>query len=753
MPAIPLNTTDSTALLYFFFKMRHKLIAGCLLALGLNQIQSQTIADSLELNEIVVSATRWSQPARKIPSRISVIRATDLALSNVQTTADLLGSTGEVFIQKSQQGGGSPMIRGFATNRLLYTVDGVRMNSAIFRAGNIQNVISIDANSVERTEILFGPGSIIYGSDAIGGVMSFQTLTPILATDKSSELSAAAMARYSSANNENTFHVNGNAGWKKWAMVTSLTHSGYGDLRMGKYGPDDYLRPFYTSRFDNSDHLIANPSPLVQTPTAYSQFNLMQKFRYQPAPDWDFQYGFHYSETTDYSRYDRLIETQSDGLPVSAVWNYGPQIWIMNNFSVTHHAHSVLADHFVLRLAHQHFEESRIDRKWNHHRLRTQLEKVDAYSANIDFEKSTESSKWVYGAEYIGNEVKSTGTATDLRDGSAIAVPDRYPQSYWSSAAGYLNYHYTASPVVLLEGGIRFSSYSVRSDFSRHLQFYPFDFTSSRIHNSSTTGSLGLVITPDDSWKISWNAGTAFRAPNVDDMGKIFDFAAGEVVVPNTRLQAEYAYNTELSISKILGNSLKIDATLFYTYLDHALVRRAFQVGGNDSILYNGQLSKVYAIQNAAYGTVAGINAGFELKLPAGFSLSARYNYQKGTEEMDNGELSPSRHAAPAFGIVRLNYLRQKTRLQLYANWSDAVNYDELNEEERQKPAIYARDEQGMPYSPAWYTLNFKASYRFVRQLTVSAGVENITDQRYRPYSSGLVAAGRNFIVSVRGEL
>lgn len=713
-------------------------------------VNGQTIADSLELNELVVSATRWSQPSRKIPSKISVIRPVDVSLFNPQTTADLMGSTGEVFIQKSQQGGGSPMIRGFATNRLLYTVDGVRMNSAIFRSGNIQNIISIDANSVERTEVLFGPGSIIYGSDAIGGVMSFQTLTPRLSENNQPEVHAGAMARYSSANHESTFHFNGGVGWKKWAMVTSLTHSRFGDLRMGKHGPDDYLRTFYTERSDNSDHIIANPDPLVQTPTGYAQSNIMQKIRFAPSSSWDFQYGLHYSETTGYSRYDRLIETQTNGLPVSAVWNYGPQIWMMNNLSATHESGNQWFDHFTLRLAHQYFEESRIDRRWNHHRLRTQLEEVDAASANLDFEKITGVSKWIYGAEYIVNRVKSYGTAVDIRDESTIAVPDRYPQSLWKSAAGYINYHYTASPHLLAEGGIRYNRYSINSDFTRQLQFYPFDFTTSQLKNSATTAGLGFVYTPDNSLKISLNTGTAFRAPNVDDIGKIFDFASGEVIVPNTSLKAEYAYNTELSISKIFANKLKIDATAFYTYLDHAMVRRPFRVGNNDSIEYNGVMSKVYAIQNAAYGTVAGFNAGFELKLPAGLSLSARFNYQKGKEETDNGTVSASRHAAPAFGVARLNFAREKIKLQLYANWSDEVSYEDLNLEERQKPALYARDKNGNPFSPAWYTLNFKASYQPIRPVVISTGIENITDQRYRPYSSALTAAGRNFIFSVR---
>jgi hemoglobin/transferrin/lactoferrin receptor protein len=713
-------------------------------------VKGQTIADSLELNELVVSATRWSQPSGKIPSKISVLRPGDVSLFNPQTTADLMGSTGEVFIQKSQQGGGSPMIRGFATNRLLYTVDGVRMNSAIFRSGNIQNIISIDANSVERTEILFGPGSIIYGSDAIGGVMSFQTLTPRLSGHKKPEAHSGAMARYSSANHESTFHFNGGVGWEKWGMVTSITHSRFGDLRMGKHGPDDYLRPIYVERSDNSDHLIANPDPQVQTPTGYAQSNIMQKIRFAPSPGWDFQYGFHYSETTGYSRYDRLIETQTNGWPVSAVWNYGPQIWMMNNLSATHESENRWFDHFTLRLAHQYFEESRIDRRWNHHRLRTQLEEVDAVSANLDFEKTTRLSKWIYGAEYIVNRVKSYGTAIDIRDNSTIAVPDRYPRSLWESTAAYINYHYTASTHLLAEGGIRYNRYSINSDFTRQLPFYPFDFTTSHIRNSATTVGMGFVYTPDNSLKISLNTGTAFRAPNVDDIGKMFDFAAGEVIVPNTNLKAEYAYNTELSVSKIFANKLKIDATAFYTYLDHAMVRRPFRVGNNDSIEYNGIMSKVYAIQNAAYGTVAGFNAGFELKLPAGLSISARYNFQKGKEETDDGTVNASRHAAPAFGVARLNFAREKIKLQLYANWSDEVSYENLNPEERQKSAIYARDANGKPFSPAWYSLNFKASYQPIRPVVIGAGVENITDQRYRPYSSALTAAGRNFVFSVR---
>ena len=125
------------------------------------------------LQEIVISGNRWCQEIDVIPTKITRLNLEQTNAYNPQTAADMLGLSGEVFIQKSQYGGGSPMIRGFSTNRLLYSVDGVRMNSAIFRSGNLQNVISLDPFAIRETEILFGPGAVSYGSDAIGGVMLF----------------------------------------------------------------------------------------------------------------------------------------------------------------------------------------------------------------------------------------------------------------------------------------------------------------------------------------------------------------------------------------------------------------------------------------------------------------------------------------------------------------------------------------------------------------------------------------------------
>jgi hemoglobin/transferrin/lactoferrin receptor protein len=707
-------------------------------------------SDIFHMDEHVVSATRWRQSKRELPNQVSVITQKEVALQNPQTAADLLAVGGEVFIQKSQQGGGSPMIRGFASNRLLYSVDGVRMNNAIFRGGNIQNVISLDPFSIERTEILFGPGSVTYGSDAIGGVMSFETLLPEFSANDKELVVGKANTRYSSANNELSAHFDVNVGWRKWAILTSISHNNYGDLRMGRHGHEDYLRPFYVQRIDSVDQVITNSDPLIQNPTGFKQMNLLQKVRYRPTEFLDIQYAFHYSETSSYDRFDRLIETTDNGLPRSAVWQYGPQTWMMNMVSVNFSKKNRVFDHASIRVAQQRFEESRIDRRFNHHRLRTQVEEVHAYSINADFDKQlNEKNSLSYGVEGIINDVRSEAHAIDIRDNSEILVANRYPNSLWSTYSAYLNFIHRFSDKVGLQTGVRYSQFLIDADFANHLEFFPFDFNRVSINNGALNGSIGVVYNPAKDWNFSMNASSGFRAPNVDDIGKIFDFSAGDIIVPNPNLAAEYVYNIDLSATRILSDRIKIDVTGFYTYLDNALVRREFTVNGQDSILYDGDMSKVFAIQNAAFGTVYGFNAGVEAKLGRGFSFRTRFNYQIGVEEMEDGSVSRSRHAAPWFGVTRLIYEQKRLNLQIYALYNGAITAENMNAEEAQKPFIYARDENGDLYSPGWYTLNFKAMYGVNEMINMSAGVENLMDKRYRPYSSGLTAPGRNFIISL----
>ncbi|MFD2514359.1 TonB-dependent receptor plug domain-containing protein [Pontibacter locisalis] len=163
---------------------------------------------SHNLNEVVVSVGRFTEQEKLVPQQVEVLTRKELSFMSQPTTADVVQQSGKVLVQKSQLGGGSPIIRGFEANKVLLVVDGVRMNNAIYRGGHLQNVITLDNSMLERAEIVFGPGSVIYGSDALGGVLHFHTLKPALATTDNEQLvQGSAFTRYASAPDEKTIHA------------------------------------------------------------------------------------------------------------------------------------------------------------------------------------------------------------------------------------------------------------------------------------------------------------------------------------------------------------------------------------------------------------------------------------------------------------------------------------------------------------------------------------------------------------------
>jgi hemoglobin/transferrin/lactoferrin receptor protein len=421
----------------------------------------------------------------------------------------------------------------------------------------------------------------------------------------------------------------------------------------------------------------------------------------------------------------------------------------MNNLNITHQSKTKLFDEMAFRFAYQFFEESRMSRNINNPNREIRTEKVHAYSINADFTKAaTAKNNILYGVEYVFNDVISTGINQNIVAGTSQDGPSRYPQATWQSLGVYLNNQYKVSDKIKIQTGLRYNVFILNADFD--ITFYPFPFTSATINNGSLTGSAGFVFRPNNQWIISSNVATAFRSPNVDDVGKVFDSEPGSVVIPNPDLEAEYAYNIDLNIAKQIGKYVKIDFSTYYTLLDNALVRRDFTLNGASQIMYDGELSQVQAIQNAAKANVYGIQAGVEVKMPSGFRFSTDLNFQKGEEELDNGDKSPSRHAAPFFGISRVGYANSKLDVEFNLQFSDEVAFDDLAEEEKSKKEIYAIDGNGNPYSPSWYTLNLKSMYKLNKNFTLTAGIENITDQRYRPYSSGIVSPGKNFILALR---
>jgi len=366
---------------------------------------------------------------------------------------------------------------------------------------------------------------------------------------------------------------------------------------------------------------------------------------------------------------------------------------------------------------------------------------VKAYSLNLDFEKKLTNKSYIfYGTEAVLNKVYSTGKKVNIFDASEEIIASRYPNnSTYSSSAVYISYKNNLTEELTISSGLRYNR--VFANAILDTSFYNLPFQTIDLNTGAFNGSVGLVYRPE-TWQFSFNASSGFRAPNIDDMAKVF----GNVVVPNDKLKSEIAYNVDFGIVKIINNFLKFDATFFYTYLDNALIRKDFTFNGNDSIMYDGELSKVQAVVNEDNAIVYGFQVALKADISDMFNISSNYNYTKGYD----AEKMPLRHVAPAFGSTHINFIYKKFKVDLFSEYNAEISNENLAESEKSKDYMYPTDNNGNPYSPAWYTINLNTNYKINKSFTIKAGIENILDHRYRPYSSGIVAPGRNFIFSLK---
>jgi hemoglobin/transferrin/lactoferrin receptor protein len=700
------------------------------------------------VDEVVVSASKFSEKRKDLAQKVQVISKQELALMNQTSTADVLANSGNVFVQKSQLGGGSPIIRGFETNKVLIVVDGVRMNNAIYRGGHLQNVITMDNGVMDRVEVVFGPGAVVYGSDAIGGVMHFTTKNPTLSTTDKTLIKASAFTRYMSAVNGYAAHADVSVGTKRLGSLTSFTYSNFGDLRQGARRNDFVgsfgARPWYVERIQGVDSMIMNSDTNLQVGSAYSQYDVLQKFTFKQKEGVLHKLNLQLSNSSNIDRYDRLTQT-SNGNPRFAEWYYGPQFRLMSAYTLELSNPTNMYDAARMTLGYQAIEESRMDRRFKKNFLNHRIEHLDIFTLNADFTKKNGDHEFRYGLDAWHNQVKSTAFQKDIVADTIAPLDTRYPDggSNMMSVAAYATHTWEISDKLILNDGLRASYVGLNANFVDKT-FFPFPFDDIAQQHLALNGNLGLIYMPNKFWRMSVSGSSAFRAPNVDDLSKVFESVQGSVLVPNPNLKAEYAYNGEFGISRMLSEGLSIQATGYYTLLTNALTVGAGTFKGADSVVYDGQLSQVMTTTNAGRAYVYGFEAMLSGKLNDHLSMIATVNYTKGRNVSDS---IPLDHIPPVFGKVAMVYTLGKLRTELFVNysgWKRLADYNMVGEDN----FAYAT-----PYGmPSWATVNARVNYNFSRQLSLQVACENILNQNYRNFASNISAPGRNFIVTLRGN-
>ncbi|OEK03775.1 hypothetical protein BFP97_06665 [Roseivirga sp. 4D4] len=701
-----------------------------------------------QMDDVVVSANKWEQNKVEIPQQIAEFEAEEIALAEPATAADILSMNGQVFVQRSQLGGGSPIIRGFSANSVLIVVDGVRMNNAIYRSGNLQNVITIDPNNLQGAEVVFGPSSVIYGSDALGGVMDFHTKTPSF-SNSGLGFKGSAFVRYASAANASTGNIQFEINQPKFASFTSFTYSDFGDLRTGANRTDDFpdfgKHLEYIERVNGQDVIVQNKNVNRQVRSAYDQYNLLQKFRWRLGSFSDFTYAFHYSNSSDVPRYDRL--TLRDGNTLrNAEWYYGPQAWQMHSLQMRFFYPNQFFDQMKMTTAYQTIEESRHDRRYTSDILRSRIEEVDVFSFNLDFEKVFGlNGELYYGLEAVNNNVASSAFTTDLDTNEQNPTSTRYPDggSDYNSLAAYVSTKNHLGDQLILNTGIRYSYVRLKSRFDDKT-FFNFPFNELSIDNGGVTGNIGLVYLPRPGWKANVLLSSGFRSPNIDDAGKVFDSEPGTVVVPNPDLKPETSYNIEYGISRQVSNKLKVEVVNYFSFLRDALVRRPFTFDGQSQIIYDGTLSNVFAEVNVGEAFIWGLTFNLSAELYPGITLKSSLTYTEGEDTIEN---LPLRHVTPLFGETSISLKQQKFTSSFIVRYSGGIDFEDLAPSEQNKPQLYTTD-GALP----WAIVNINNSYRLNDRLSINLNLENLLDTHYRPYSSGISAPGFNAVFSVRAN-
>jgi hemoglobin/transferrin/lactoferrin receptor protein len=290
-------------------------------------------------------------------------------------------------------------------------------------------------------------------------------------------------------------------------------------------------------------------------------------------------------------------------------------------------------------------------------------------------------------------------------------------------------------------------------------------------NNIAVTGNVGLVFNANKNTTARFGLSSGFRAPNIDDLAKIFESstASKQLVLPNANLKPEYTYNADFAIAQKIGKVVSIEFNGYYTLFRNAIIKAPFLLNGQDSILYNGVKSQVLASQNVNRANVFGFSFCADATLKNGFSIASTISFTKGYFLTDASKASkifekqaagnyalvsktvsrkPLDHIPPMIGKTSISYANKKLQTSLffmYNGWKKLDKYNADGEDNEQ----YATAD-GMP---AWVTVNCNASYSFTKQVQLQIAVENILDRNYRYFASGFTAAGRNFIVALRVNL
>ena len=679
-----------------------------------------TLMLAMPLPEIVFEEEKSENERVFTPQKIESITATSIFSSSPNNTADILEKSGNISIQKSQGGGGSPIIRGFEANRVLLVVDGVRLNNAIYRSGHVQSIITTSPFMLEKIDLIFGPASVKYGSDALGGVVHLHTRSPKINTKTIRRL----VQKYNSSNNGVTSHFDIVWSHKKWSFLNGFTLSKFENQKMGTNRYHGY------EGWGLESHIVDGNEQLR---TGYSQADFINKIRLEYNEYLSVLLNTQFSTSSNIGRFDKLNDMTDSGSPKYETWEYGPQKRILSSLSVNYKKKNLFFDELNILFSGQYVKEHRISQKLNSNKI-NRLENVWVYSINNSYLKTIGKLKINYGLDvqynYVESKVYGSNAARYADGGSKMINYGLFGQV-----------KKPFSNIFHFGGGLRFSSSYLDAKYL-NTEEYGLPFTNIDLNNSSLTGGIGLGFN-FDKWEGSFNVSSGFRSPNVDDVTKVFS-KNNTVTVPNDKLLPEYSYTGDFLIKKYIYGNSYVESSIYYTWLKQAIVKDRFRLNNSDSLIYDGELLPIVANQNIQSAIVYGYNIRAKFYLSKDITTSHSFNYTFGKDVDKNTYLD---HIPPKTGRSDIKWSLANFSSKLYFLYSSnkKASLYSINGSDNLDEAT----ENGLPF---WWTANMSFEFNLSEYLNFTCGLENIFDAHYKTYSSGISSPGRSVIFSVLAE-
>lgn len=675
--------------------MGKRLVTFLMAACSLGQAVAQ-ITDSLVLNKIVVTASRKEFTSFETPDAVSVLSTQELKNNAPRSLADALTGTAGVWMQKTNHGGGSPIVRGLTGNQTLLLIDGIRLNNGTFRYGPNQYFNTIDVFSVGRVEVVRGKGSVLYGSDAMGGVINVLTRLPEYRSGKP-KLGGRGQLKY---------------------MNRDMEKSGAGEL---SFQSENFAFSGAVNYKDFGD-LFAGGSLGYERPSDYDETGLNLKARLRLAGKWQLTSVYQRLIQNDVPRYDQVAQRGYRS------YSYDPQLHRLTYLKLEHFHDSPLLRKVNLTVSHQLSDEIRKIQKENSSVLQREHDKVKTWGISAEIH-SEPGENWeaVSGMEFYADRVDSEKKETDTSTGEESLLRGLYPDGSTMTNLAAFSQHTLSLNRFRLNAGVRFNTFRIHSVDE--------EFGEVDVKPSSLVTNLALQYYTSTKEQLILSLHSAFRAPNINDISTfgLFDYG---IEIPSAGLSPEKALTFEAGYKRSSEKG-SVSFTAFRTQINDQIERVEATYNGSEYL--DGQ--RVYQKKNIARSMLHGIEFESVLKLNSCLSLLNNFCWTYG-ENTDDGE--PMRRIPPLNCKLALQYVNSRFFGEtefLFAAKQDRLSNGDI-------------DDHRIPDggTPGWQVFNVKLGYS-LEKIALNAGFQNLFNKAYRIHGSGVDGYGRSLWMSVQFEI